>query len=96
MIQLFSGHYFFPSQVLSIQNHVTTMEVPYAYPNGTNVTLTLSDICLKPLEGDNDNCAIMSPLQWFQNNETNLDFTVYNEDEWTTCDFLEQIKGCAL
>ena len=70
------------------------MEVPYN-ASGKTVNLTLSDICLKPLEGDNDNCAIMSPLQWFQNEEANLDYEKEDEN-WNTYNWLDQIKGCAL
>jgi len=84
----------FLREVLKIQNYITTMEVPYN-ASGKTVNLTLSDICLKPLEGDNDNCAIMSPLQWFQNEEANLDYEKEDEN-WNTYNWLDQIKGCAL
>lgn len=34
---------------------------------------TLDDICLKPMEPNNNECAVFSPLQYWQLNETNLD-----------------------
>ena len=40
--------------------------------NGTDVNVTLKDICYKPLAPDNDECTIMSVLNYFQNNLTRL------------------------
>ena len=57
-------------QVLWLQNYLTQMEVPFGSgPN--NTTITLSDICFKPV---NDYCTIQSVLQYFQNSEANLDY----------------------
>ena len=33
----------------------------------------ISDICLKPLEPDNEACTMFSPLQYWQMKKTNLD-----------------------
>ena len=40
--------------------------------NGTDVDVRLGDICFKPLSPDNNHCAIMSVLNYFQNNLTRL------------------------
>ena len=58
-----------------IQTALTEMVVPGTLKNGTEVNVTLSDICFKPLAPDNDNCATMSVLNYFQNNLTRLDHT---------------------
>ena len=61
-------------QVLWLQNYLTQMEVPFGSgPNKT--TITLSDICFKPV---NDYCTIPSVLQYFQNSEANLDYVRSN------------------
>ena len=79
--------------MLRVQNHIVhNLEADF---NGTKVKL--GDICFKPLAPDNDNCAIMSPLQYFQNDEKNLDYQP-NPDDWDKpCfggGFLEQLKAC--
>jgi Niemann-Pick C1 protein len=40
--------------------------------NGTEVEVKLEDICFKPLAPDNEKCAVMSVLNYFQNNLTRL------------------------
>ena len=45
--------------------------------NGTKVEVTLEDICYKPLDPDNTNCTIISILNYFQNDLSNLDYTEY-------------------
>jgi len=86
-------HKSFLEEVLKIQNHIARdLEADY---NGTKVKLT--DICFKPLAPDNDNCAIMSPLQYFQNDYDNLNFSVSNDDWDNPCagsGYLEQMKSC--
>ena len=57
-------------QVLWLQNNLTAMKVPFGSgPNAT--TITLSDICFKPV---NDYCTIQSVLQYFQNSQHNLEY----------------------
>lgn len=84
----------FLREVLKIQNHVEN-ELNATMKDGR--TVKLSDICFMPLYPDIKKCAIMSPLQYFQNSEKNLDF----EDEgWDPpcggSGWREQIKSCAL
>ncbi len=64
-------------QVFDIQSNITNLVVPGTLDNGTEVNVTLGDICLKPLSPDNENCATMSVLNYFQNNLTQLQ---YNEN----------------
>ena len=80
------------SQVLKVQNEVINLDATF-----DNGTVTLSDICFKPLDPANKNCAIQSPLQFFQNKEENLD----KEADWFDgCQFeenyLDQIYSCAV
>lgn len=43
--------------------------------NGTEVNVTLNDICYKPLAPENQDCTVMSVLNYFQNNFTRLNHT---------------------
>lgn len=60
-----------------IQDHLINMVANGTLDNGTDVQVTLEDICYKPLAPDNTNCTIISVLNYFQNNFTRL---MYNED----------------
>lgn len=52
------------------------MVVPGRLDNGTDVNVTLNDICYKPLAPDNTNCTVLSVLNYFQNDMEKL---MYNE-----------------
>lgn len=52
------------------------MVVPGRLDNGTDVNVTLNDICFKPLAPDNTNCTVLSVLNYFQNDMEKL---MYNE-----------------
>ena len=70
---------------MEIQNHLTSMKVPF---NGSNITL--EDICYKPA---NDNCTVMSVLQFFQNSPEKLNMTALTiHDEKIT--YLDHIYSC--
>lgn len=56
---------------LELQNTVAALTAEY---DGKNVSLT--DICMQPLYPTNDNCTIMSPLQYFQNDPERLNYAV--------------------
>ena len=58
-----------------MQNYLTDMLVPYE-----NGSITLEDICFAPLAPGNSHCAIMSVLNYFQNNVTRLNKKAYNGD----------------
>lgn len=46
-----------------------------AHEDGTNNTITLKDICFKPLHPDNDNCTIQSIFNYFQNDDETFFYT---------------------
>lgn len=59
-----------------------------------NKTVHLTDICLKPLSPDNNNCTVLSVLQYFQNSEQNL--TARDGDEFfTNFDFSTHFLTCS-
>jgi len=64
-------------QVLSIQLAIENLEV---WSSSLNRTITLQDICFQPLFPDNKKCAVMSILNYFQNNATNLDYIRYDDE----------------
>lgn len=51
------------------------MEIPGTFDNGTEVMVALKDVCSKPFAPVNKNCAVMSVLNYFQNNLTRLEQT---------------------
>ena len=55
-----------------IQDYLINMVANGTLENGTDVQVTLEDICYKPLAPDNTNCTIMSVLNYFQNDYTRL------------------------
>ena len=73
---------------MEIQNYLTSMKVPY---NGSNITL--EDICYKPVSPANNNCTVMSVLQFFQNSAEKLNMTASTvNDENIT--YLDHIYNC--
>ena len=56
-----------PMQVLTLQHALMNLTVMH---DGKEVGL--SDICLQPLTPDNDACAVMSVLQYWQNDMVKL------------------------
>nr|XP_039253509.1 NPC intracellular cholesterol transporter 1-like [Styela clava] len=63
------------------------------YPE-ENKTIGLEDICLKPLDPYNQNCAIMSPLNYFQNNASQLDREIGDEFFGIQADFHDHLIAC--
>jgi Niemann-Pick C1 protein len=59
-----------------------------------NRTISLSDICLKPLEPDNENCTVFSLLQYYQNSRENLNKTLV-DDVFTTFDYATHFWTCS-
>jgi len=78
-------------EVLTLQTQVLQLTSNFTE---TNQTISLKDICLKPLEPDNNNCTVFSLLQYYQNSLENLnkaimdDFQVFVRFDYTT-HFLE-------
>lgn len=79
-------------QVLELQNHMTSIE---AFDEDLNTTVTMKDICFAPLLPDNDNCTIMSVLNYWQNSQENLDKEVWDSDHWyIMADYIDHMKAC--
>lgn len=82
----------FLHQVLDLQTQVEALTADFTDKNET-YEIGLKDICFAPLYPDNDNCVIMSVLNYFQNNDTQLDET--NNDEWLRyADWIDHISSC--
>lgn len=68
---------------MELQDNILNLK---AEVDGKNVTL--KDICSKPLAPQNEDCALMSVLNYFQNNKTLLNMKKTNMnymDHLTTC-----------
>lgn len=61
-------------QVLDFQTDIENLEASYG-----NETVRLKDICLAPLAPYNDNCTILSVLNYFQNSHEVLDHQIGDE-----------------
>ncbi|XP_074656980.1 NPC intracellular cholesterol transporter 1-like [Tubulanus polymorphus] len=73
---------------LSIQN-LTVWYEPY------NRTIGLKDICFKPLSPNYDECAIMSPLNWWQNNKTAIEVEVTDSSGFfVVADYIKHFDSC--
>ncbi|XP_063779664.1 NPC intracellular cholesterol transporter 1 [Pseudophryne corroboree] len=62
------------SQVLELQNAIENITASYQ-----NETVMLKDLCLAPLAPYNNNCTILSVLNYFQNSYDVLNHTVWDE-----------------
>ncbi|KAJ7338746.1 hypothetical protein JRQ81_012648 [Phrynocephalus forsythii] len=61
-------------QVLDLQNAIENITATY-----DNGTVMLKDICLAPLAPYNNNCTILSVLNYFQNSQSVLNHTIQDE-----------------
>lgn len=59
--------------MLELQTAIRQISV---YSERFERNITLDDICFQPLKPDNLECAVTSPLEYFQSNETQLNETV--------------------
>jgi Niemann-Pick C1 protein len=59
-----------------------------------NRTVHLSDICLKPLAPDNENCTVLSVLQYYQNSADNLKKRIADEF-FTSFDYATHFLMCS-
>ena len=57
--------------MLELQKSIENLSAEYQV-NGTSVTITLKDICLRPLL-QSDVCTVQSVLGYYQDSEENLD-----------------------
>lgn len=81
----------FLTRVLEFQTEILSLQ---AILNDTNQTISLSDICFKPLEPDNENCTVFSILQYFQNSKDNLEKRI-GDDFFTYFDFSTHFLTCS-
>nr|CAB3264418.1 Niemann-Pick C1 protein [Phallusia mammillata] len=75
-------------EMLTLQLEVQAIQAEY---NGENVTL--NDICMKPLAPYNNNCTIMSVLNYFQNDLDTLNKIVSDGFD-TTADYHNHLIAC--
>ncbi|KAJ8272945.1 hypothetical protein GJAV_G00095340 [Gymnothorax javanicus] len=75
-------------QVLDLQNAIENLEAFYE-----NETVKLKDICLAPLAPYNDNCTILSVLNYFQNSHDVLDHRM-GDEFYTYADYHSHFLYC--
>jgi Niemann-Pick C1 protein len=80
----------FLTRVLDLQTKVLSLTADYK----GNQTVQLSDICLKPLAPDNENCTVLSLLQYYQNSLANLN-AHQGDDFFTYFDYVTHFMACA-
>ena len=61
-------------EVLQLQEQVMNLKGSIATETGDAI-VSLKDICFSPLQPDNNNCTVLSPLNYFQNNIETLNLT---------------------
>ena len=79
----------FLHQALKLQNDVSNLKGVLG-----NKTVSLSDICFKPLSPDNNNCTIQSIFQYWQNNETLLDKEIDDDFGDDLDDYITHFENC--
>ncbi|KAK7086016.1 NPC intracellular cholesterol transporter 1, partial [Halocaridina rubra] len=79
----------FLKEVLNLQNYIT--QELSAKVNSEDVVL--ENICFKPLSPANNNCTIQSVLNYFQNDETNLDVTKPTSLNITS-NYIDHLASC--
>jgi Niemann-Pick C1 protein len=86
----------FLSQVLDLQDQVTSLKAEVTVDDGSKRVITLEDICFAPLKPDNNKCTIQSVLNYYQNNRTNLYKVKPNADfpEINDLDYLDHFMTC--
>ncbi|XP_035285995.1 NPC intracellular cholesterol transporter 1 [Anguilla anguilla] len=75
-------------QVLDLQDDIENLEAAYG-----NETVKLKDICLAPLAPYNDNCTILSVLNYFQNSHDVLDHWT-GDEFYTYADYHSHFLYC--
>ncbi|CAF1029966.1 unnamed protein product [Rotaria sordida] len=81
----------FLSRVFDLQTEILSLT---AELSETNQTVSLSDICFKPLEPDNENCTVFSLLQYYQNSKENL-YKHIGDDFFTYFDYATHFMACS-
>ncbi|KAF6770407.1 hypothetical protein AHF37_10562, partial [Paragonimus kellicotti] len=78
-------------QVLKLQSQIRHLS---AYSSGFHDHITLDDICFKPLAPDNLDCAITSPLEYFQSDPVVFNQTLVEWDD-IVADYIDHLLFCA-
>ncbi|CAF1447019.1 unnamed protein product [Rotaria sp. Silwood1] len=78
----------FLTQVLDLQTNILNLE---GYLPPDNISVRLTDICLKP---SNTNCAVFSVLQYFQNSRDNLNKSI-GDNFFLYADYITHIFQCS-
>ncbi|KAF8572283.1 hypothetical protein P879_03201, partial [Paragonimus westermani] len=81
----------FLDEVLKLQSQIRNLS---AYSSGFNEQITLDDICFKPLAPNNLDCAITSPLEYFQSDSFVLNQTLIDWEE-VVADYIDHLLFCA-
>ncbi|VDM17724.1 unnamed protein product [Hydatigera taeniaeformis] len=95
-------------QVLDLQLRITNITV---YGEVLKANISLDDICFKPMRPDKEDCAITSPLEYFQHNVTQFNNSTVGRCTFFSCafgfpftqssticilqDYLEHLLNCA-
>lgn len=80
-------------EVLKLQEQVMSLKGSIATETG-DITVSLKDICFSPLQPDNNNCTVLSPLSYFQNNIETLNITKLSINS-INADYLSHIDICS-
>lgn len=66
-----------------------------AWEPSLNMTVRLTDICMKPLAPDNNFCADMTPFGYFQNNRTRLHQVKMDDTGFfVEADYIDHFTAC--
>ena len=81
----------FLARVLDLQTNIINFE---AQSPSDNRSIRLTDICLKPAQPTNENCAIFSVFQYFQNSYDNLYKNLTDDFGILSADYITHIAFC--
>lgn len=81
----------FLTRVLDLQKNIINLE---AQSPSENRSIRLTDICLKPMQPTNENCAIFSVFQYFQNSYDNLYKNLTDDFGLLLGDYITHIAFC--
>jgi hypothetical protein len=82
----------FLTRVLDLQTNILNIEA-HVSPNNRSVRLT--DICLKPIEPNNNSCVVFSAFQYFQNSRENLYKNITDDFGLLYADYITHIVQCS-
>ncbi|MFH4974501.1 hypothetical protein AB6A40_001210 [Gnathostoma spinigerum] len=80
----------FLKHMMDLQQRVTSLVAD----DDDGSRIALSDVCFKPMKPDNKNCAVLSVLNYFQNDASLLEHTTMDDWSGTDLDYLDHIISC--